>query len=155
MGYVPTRRERVRFFSVATAENAASCEVRGFDFDGTFSTFIVSFPNSPWTRISCTFSLPPGTATMRTRTGTAGSTANRSEAATFEVAGNARAASSAVPSKMTASSLKPSSCRPRYTTYFDPCSAAIGFRLVSCANSIRPMDADLIPSSPAMAPDGT
>ena len=36
-----------------------------------------------------------------------------------------------------------------------PCSAATGLRLVNSADSIRPIDADLIPSRPAMAPEGT
>ena len=44
--------------------------------------------------------------------------------------------------------------RSRSTTYFDPFNAATGLRLVTMADSIRPIDADLIPSSPAMAPDG-
>jgi hypothetical protein len=90
------------------AENAASCEVRGFPLDGTFSTFRVSRPNSPCTRISWTFSFPPGMATIRTHTGTrvAGSIAGHSEAATFDVAGNARVAFSASPSKITVSSVK-------------------------------------------------
>ena len=65
---MPTRRDRVRFLSVAMAENAASCEVRGLVLEGWFSIVTVNRPNSPTTRISWTFSFPPGTAMIRTRT---------------------------------------------------------------------------------------
>src|SRR6202030_2139187 len=93
--HVPTRSDCVRFRNVAIAEKAASCDVLGFDFDGTFSTVTDNRPNSPCTEISWMFLLPPGTAITRTRTGAEGSTARRNEAATLEVEGKARATSSA------------------------------------------------------------
>ena len=102
---MPTRRDCVRFRNVAIAEKAASCDVLGFDFDGTFSTVTDKSAklalNEKFRGYSCSL---PGTAITRTRTGAEGSTARRNEAATLEVDGNARAASSAEPSKMIVSS---------------------------------------------------
>ena len=64
--------------------------------------------------------------------------ASRSEAATFEVAGKARQASSGGPSNITVSSLKLSRSIPRSVTYFAPRNAATGLRLVRITRFKRP-----------------
>jgi hypothetical protein len=49
---VPRRRDRVRVFNVAMAENTASCEVRGLVFDGTFSTVAVTHRTKIWAELA-------------------------------------------------------------------------------------------------------
>src|SRR5881409_1854785 len=81
--------------------------------------------------------------------------ASERAASTFTLAGKARQASVAGPSKMSVSSRRASRSIFRSTTHGAPASPFGGLRDSIVTEVMRPIAAPFTPSSPAMAPDGT
>src|SRR3989441_957556 len=81
--------------------------------------------------------------------------ASERAASTFTLAGKARQASVAGPSKISVSSRRASRSIFRSTTHGAPASPLGGLRDSIVTEVMRPIAAPFTPSSPAMAPDGT
>src|SRR2546425_380062 len=81
--------------------------------------------------------------------------ASERAASTFTLAGKARQASVAGPSKMSVSSRRASRSIVRSTTHGAPASPFGGLRDSIVTEVMRPIAAPFTPSSPALAPDGT
>lgn len=152
--HVPTRRVAVRSRNSAIVERYDSLPVRGFS-EGTFSISTVSRPNSPWTATRCRLWARPGTAKIRVRVSSGPMPASESAASTLTLAGNARHASIAGPSKISVSVVIASRSILCSTIQGAPARPRGGLRVSMVTDVTSPIRAPLTPSRPAMAAEGT
>ncbi len=101
------------------------------------------------------FRVSPGTAKIRVRVRSGPMPASDSAASTFTLAGKARHASVAGPSKISVSSVIAARSIFCWTIHGAPARPAGGLRVSIVMEVMAPMAPPFTPSSPAMAPDGT